>query len=223
MDRWRVSSEDSRPEIRSTLIAHAIRYRLVTRFTSLVAVEEVVANTSGGSATVPVPTELRLGCNWTECLARLQPGQPTPFWKALGVCATAPELRALAADSQGGSALMKPLRYFVMLTLVAGVCLTGRAVVPACESGSRWRPHSPGLASDHAPRPVSSAVAVGDTHPVARLCIPRLNYDEIVLEGATPRTLAFGPARLLSGAALGEPGNLELAGHAPVGSSRFRG
>ncbi|MGH9744167.1 MAG: sortase [Candidatus Acidiferrum sp.] len=52
-----------------------------------------------------------------------------------------------------------------------------------------------------------------DTHPVARLRIPRLGFDEIVLEGATPRTLAFGPARLLSGANFGEPGNLELAGH----------
>jgi sortase A len=52
-----------------------------------------------------------------------------------------------------------------------------------------------------------------DTHPVARLRIPRLGYDEIVLEGATPRTLAFGPARMLSGASLGEPGNLLLAGH----------
>jgi sortase A len=52
-----------------------------------------------------------------------------------------------------------------------------------------------------------------DTHPVARLRIPRIGYDEIVLENATPRTLAFGPARLLSGADLGGPGNLELAGH----------
>jgi len=52
-----------------------------------------------------------------------------------------------------------------------------------------------------------------DTYPVARLRIPRIGYDEIVLEGATPRTLAFGPARLFSGAGLGEPGNLELAGH----------
>ena len=52
-----------------------------------------------------------------------------------------------------------------------------------------------------------------DTHPVARLTIPRLHYDEIVLEGATPRTLAFGPARLQSGAHVGEPGNLVLAGH----------
>jgi sortase A len=40
-----------------------------------------------------------------------------------------------------------------------------------------------------------------------------LRYDEIVLEGATPRTLAFGPARLMSGAAMGEAGNLVLAGH----------
>ena len=52
-----------------------------------------------------------------------------------------------------------------------------------------------------------------DTHPVARLQIPRLGYDEIVLEGATPRTLAFGPAHMLSGADFGEPGNLLLAGH----------
>ena len=52
-----------------------------------------------------------------------------------------------------------------------------------------------------------------DTHPVARLRIPRLRYDEIVLEGATPRTLAFGPARLRSAARFGEPGNMVLAGH----------
>ena len=42
---------------------------------------------------------------------------------------------------------------------------------------------------------------------------PRLGYDQIVLEGATPRSLAFGPTHLLSGAGSGEPGNLLLAGH----------
>jgi sortase A len=52
-----------------------------------------------------------------------------------------------------------------------------------------------------------------DTHPIGRLQIPRLHYDEIILEGATPRTLAFGPARLLTGPGMGEPGNLVLAGH----------
>src|SRR3984893_5213431 len=53
VDRWRLSDEDARAGIRATLIAHAIRYRLVTRFTSLVAVEETVANTSGASTPVP--------------------------------------------------------------------------------------------------------------------------------------------------------------------------
>jgi len=85
MDRWRVSSEDSRPEIRSTLIAHAIRYRLVTRFTSLVAVEEVVANTSGGSATVPVPTELPAGMQLDRVFGAPATGTADAFLEALGV------------------------------------------------------------------------------------------------------------------------------------------
>jgi sortase A len=52
-----------------------------------------------------------------------------------------------------------------------------------------------------------------DTYPVASLRIPALHYDEIVLEGATPRTLAFGPAHSLSGARFGEAGNLVIVGH----------
>jgi sortase A len=52
-----------------------------------------------------------------------------------------------------------------------------------------------------------------DLRPIARLQIPRLGYDEIVLEGATPRSLAFGPAHMLSGARFGGRGNLLLAGH----------
>jgi sortase A len=108
---------------------------------------------------------------------------------------------------------LKPLRYFVALTLVAGMCLTGRALylhakaeVAGVLIRRAWQ-ETARRGESQPPWPWA------DTHPVARLRIPRLNYDEIVLEGATPRTLAFGPARLLSGAALGEPGNLELAGH----------
>jgi sortase A len=52
-----------------------------------------------------------------------------------------------------------------------------------------------------------------DLRPIARLQIPRLGYDEIVLEGATASSLAFGPTHMLSGARFGEPGNLLLAGH----------
>jgi sortase A len=108
---------------------------------------------------------------------------------------------------------VKPLRYFVALTLVAGVCLTGRALylhAKAELAGVLIRRAWQVTARSGESRP---PWPWADTHPVARLRIPRLGYDEIVLEGATPRTLAFGPARLLSGAAFGGPGNLALAGH----------
>ncbi|HET6930088.1 MAG TPA: class GN sortase [Candidatus Acidoferrum sp.] len=112
---------------------------------------------------------------------------------------------------------MKPLRYalsyFVAVILVTGVALTGRALylhAKAELAGVLIRRAWQVTARSGESRP---PWPWADTHPVARLRIPRLGYDEIVLEGATPRTLAFGPARLLSGAALGEPGNLELAGH----------
>jgi sortase A len=108
---------------------------------------------------------------------------------------------------------VKPLRFFVALTLVAGACLTGRSLylhAKAELAGVLIRRAWQETARSGESRP---PWPWADTHPLARLRIPRLGYDEIVLEGATPRTLAFGPARLLSGAGLGEPGNLELAGH----------
>ncbi|MBZ5500307.1 MAG: class GN sortase [Acidobacteriia bacterium] len=108
---------------------------------------------------------------------------------------------------------MKTIRLMSMLVVIAGICLTGRAVYLRAKAGlaavlvrHAWE-QSIQSGKPHAPWPWA------DTHPVARLRIPRLSYDEIVLEGATPRTLAFGPARLLNGAGLGDPGNLVLAGH----------
>lgn len=52
-----------------------------------------------------------------------------------------------------------------------------------------------------------------DTVPIARLRVPGIGLDSVVLEGASPRVLAFGPARMMNSAAPGEPGNLVLAGH----------
>lgn len=108
---------------------------------------------------------------------------------------------------------MKPLCIFVALVLFAGVSLTARAMYLDAKAGlasvlihRAWN-RTVGDGKAHPPWPWA------DTYPVARLRIPRLGYDEVVLEGATPRTLAFGPARLFSGAGLGEPGNVELAGH----------
>lgn len=108
---------------------------------------------------------------------------------------------------------MRVLRFALVLALVAGMCLTGRAVYLRAKAAlaavlirGAWEET---LRVGQPQRPWPWA----DTYPVARLRIPRLGYDEIVLEGATLRTLAFGPARLRSAAAPGEPGNLVLAGH----------
>jgi sortase A len=108
---------------------------------------------------------------------------------------------------------MKTLRVALTLMVLLGTCLTSRAAylrVKAEAAGYLIR-----RAWDQSVRTgkPSSPWPWADTHPVARLKIPRLGYDEIVLEGASARTLAFGPARLLSSAQPGEPGNLAVAGH----------
>ncbi len=52
-----------------------------------------------------------------------------------------------------------------------------------------------------------------DTWPVARLRVPRLGIDQIVLAGASGRTLAFGPGHVDGTPAPGAPGNAVLGGH----------
>jgi sortase A len=99
------------------------------------------------------------------------------------------------------------------LVMLAGACLTGREMYlqgkAALASALIRRAWDDSLRTgdDEAPWPWA------DTHPIGRLRIPRLGYDEIVLEGASPRTLAFGPARVRDGAELGTPGAVVLAGH----------
>jgi sortase A len=108
---------------------------------------------------------------------------------------------------------MKTLRVFTALLLLGGTCLAVRALFLHAKAElagiliRRAWDETLRTGQPSAPWPWA------DTHPIARLQIPRLGYDEMVLEGATPRTLAFGPARMLSGASLEEPGNLLVAGH----------
>lgn len=108
---------------------------------------------------------------------------------------------------------MRAARLVCGLILFAGVGLTGRAAYLHAKADlagilirHAWQQ---AVQSGQSPAPWPWA----DTHPVARLRIPQLKYDEIVLEGATPRTLAFGPAHMLDGVSFGKPGNLLLAGH----------
>jgi len=85
VDSWRLSDEEARAGIRATLIAHAVRYRLVTCFTSLVAVEEIVTNASGASTQVPVPTELPAGMQMEKVFGAPATGTADAFLEALGV------------------------------------------------------------------------------------------------------------------------------------------
>ena len=108
---------------------------------------------------------------------------------------------------------MRALRWLCVLALMTGAGLTARAAYLHAKAElagilirHAWQ-QSVESGDSHAPWPWA------DTHPIGRLQIPRLNYDEIILEGATPRTLAFGPARMFTSAEMGEPGNLVLAGH----------
>lgn len=108
---------------------------------------------------------------------------------------------------------MKALRIVCALLLIAGACLSGRALyMHAKDELAGILVRRAWDQSLHSGRP-QAPWPWADTHPVARIRIPRLDYDEIILEGASPRTLAFGPAHLLNGTALGEAGNLVLAGH----------
>lgn len=100
----------------------------------------------------------------------------------------------------------------LMLTL-AGALLSGRALYLDAKGALAHalirRAWERTIATGHATRPWPWA----DTVPIARLRIPSARLDAIVLEGASPRVLAFGPARMMNGAAPGEPGNVVLAGH----------
>jgi LPXTG-motif cell wall-anchored protein len=87
MDHWRHSQSDNnqQAEIRSSIIAHAIRYRLVTRFTSLVAVEEVVTNAGGHSNKVAVSTELPEGWQMDKVFGAPATGTADAFLQTLGI------------------------------------------------------------------------------------------------------------------------------------------
>jgi sortase A len=52
-----------------------------------------------------------------------------------------------------------------------------------------------------------------DTWPVARLTVPRLDKERLILEGASGRTLAFAPGHLTGSAPPGTKGNTVVAGH----------
>lgn len=108
------------------------------------------------------------------------------------------------------------------VALVAALLLIAVSLVPLGQAGwihakaqlaqvlldRAWRARLAG-ATERAARPWPWA----DTAPIARLQVPRLAVDEIVLAGASGRSLAFGPGHLNGTALPGEQGNAVIAGH----------
>ena len=69
------------------------------------------------------------------------------------------------------------------------------------------------LARRTATRDARAAVPIETGAPVARLLIPRISLDEIVLEGVDDNTLNAGPGHLPGSAFPGERGNAVISSH----------
>lgn len=90
--------------------------------------------------------------------------------------------------------------------LGTGLYIHAKAWAAQVLIGQAWAARQAGAP---APRPWPWA----DTVPLARLMVPRLDVDQMVLSGASGRTLAFGPARIDGTALPGAPGVSVLSGH----------
>ncbi|HTZ32938.1 MAG TPA: sortase [Methylomirabilota bacterium] len=108
---------------------------------------------------------------------------------------------------------MKTLRIVTAIVIVAGLGLTGRATYLHAKADLAgiliWRAWDETRKTGESHAPWAGA----DFRPAARLQIPRLKYDELVLDNAAARTLAFGPGLMGNGVRPGQRGNLVVAGH----------
>ncbi len=108
---------------------------------------------------------------------------------------------------------MRDIRILCLVVLVTGGALTARAGYLHAKAELAGvlieRAWNESVRTGEAKKPWSWA----DFDPVARLRIPRLKYDEYVLDNSSPRTLAFGPGVVGNGVSVGQAGNLVLAGH----------
>ncbi|WP_456371957.1 class GN sortase [Thiolapillus sp.] len=106
--------------------------------------------------------------------------------------------------------MRKPLLVGLLLLSVLafsqGAWIHAKAVLAQYLIADAWEQR---LIGTKKPRPWSWA----DTWPVARLQAPALGVDQIVLAGASGRTLAFGPGHVPGSALPGEQGNSVISGH----------
>lgn len=114
-------------------------------------------------------------------------------------------------------ALRAPARA-VVTSLMRALCLTGLAwiacgaAIPAKAVVAQLlleRAFALSLTTHRPQKPWPWA----DMAPVARVDVPRLGIERIVLDGGSGQAMAFGPTVLPGGAAIGRPGTIVLAAH----------
>ncbi len=134
---------------------------------------------------------------WHQTLARLYPGNDIIACTLRRIRRTPLQCALIATLFIGGAGLVGDAVYIKAKAVVAQVLLhrAWTATLADTTNGpvKPWR---------HA-----------DTWPVARLAVARLGIDQIVLAGASGRTLAFGPAHSGDSAIPGRPGNSIISGH----------
>ena len=145
-------------------------------------------------APVPGPASLPLNAMWHQSLGRFYAERIESLWAAR----RAPVRFALIVClSLGGLVALGDAAYIKAKATVAQVLLHGAWAASLADPDG------------HPMRPWPHA----DTWPVARLAVARLGIDQIVLAGASGRSLAFGPAHLGVSSIPGSPGNAIISGH----------
>lgn len=109
--------------------------------------------------------------------------------------------------------VVKSIRVAGLIVLLSGVALTGRAAYLRAKAELARVLIQRAWAEEERNGVAVKPWSWADMHPVARLRISRIGYDEYVLDNAAARTLAFGPGVVGNGVAIGEEGNLAIAGH----------
>ncbi|MBL8706068.1 MAG: class GN sortase [Rhodospirillales bacterium] len=120
-------------------------------------------------------------------------------------------VHSLRAGGRGDARLARVALAIALAFALAGVAVLGKGLYIHAKAALAqvlihvaWAERLAGTAAQPKPWPWA------DTHPVARLTMPRLGVDQIVLAGATGRTLAFGPAAVQG---LGLAATTVLSGH----------
>jgi sortase A len=200
--------------IRQAVVDVGITHHLVTRYTSLVAVEEIVS-VDGSPQSARVANALPHG---SQLLRGMLPqgGTDQPRRTALALIFTLAGLLLLLQTGRRGRRRTwhTPACWITaVLLLTSGCGLLAEQVWLRTKAAMAGLLIGRALAANLRDGGVHKPWSWADLHPVARLEVPRLGVRRSVLSGATGATLAFGPGHVSETAAPNGGGHCVIAGH----------